>query len=124
MKAQNQIKNTLADLLHCTVIGLSETASGGFLLKKLFLKSSQYQQETLALGSLFKNVAGLKAYSFIKKRPQNRCFPVNIAKFLIVLISTYTTSAKDCFLTFSMVHCYIAQKVQGLDCVTTSGFRF
>ena len=57
-----------------------------FSIKKLFLKSSQYPQETPVLGSLFKNVAGLKACNFIKKRPQNRCFPVNIAKFLIILI--------------------------------------
>ena len=33
------------------------------------------------------NVAGLKACNFMKKRPQNRCSPVNIAKFLILLIS-------------------------------------
>ena len=39
------------------------------------------------LESLFKKVAGLKACNFIKKRPQHRCFPVNIAKFLILLIS-------------------------------------
>ena len=39
------------------------------------------------LGSLFKNVAGLKACNFLKKRPQNRCSPLNIAKFLVLLIS-------------------------------------
>ena len=39
------------------------------------------------LESLFKNVADLKAWNFIKKRPQNRCSPVNIAKCLILLIS-------------------------------------
>ena len=39
------------------------------------------------LESLFKNVAGLKACNFIKKRPQHRCFPVNITKFLLLLIS-------------------------------------
>ena len=38
------------------------------------------------LESLFKKVAGLKACNFIKKRPQHRCFPVNIAKFLILVI--------------------------------------
>ena len=37
--------------------------------------------------SLFKNVAGLKACNFIKKRPQHRFFPVNVAKCLILLIS-------------------------------------
>ena len=39
------------------------------------------------LESLFKNVACLKACNVIKKRPQDRCFPVNIAKFLTLLIS-------------------------------------
>ena len=39
------------------------------------------------LEPLFKNIAGLKACNFIKKRPQNRRFPVIIAKFLILLIS-------------------------------------
>ena len=32
--------------------------------------------------SLFNKVAGLEACDFIKKRPQGRCFPVNIAKCL------------------------------------------
>ena len=32
--------------------------------------------------SLFNKVAGLKPGSFIKKRLQHRCFPLNIAKFL------------------------------------------
>ena len=39
------------------------------------------------LESIFKNVAGLKACNFTKKRPEHRCFPVNIAKFLILLNS-------------------------------------
>ena len=39
-------------------------------------------RETPVLKSLFNKVAGLKACSFIKKRLQHRCFPVNIAKFL------------------------------------------
>ena len=32
--------------------------------------------------SLFNKVAGLKAYNFVKKRLQQRLFPVSIAKFL------------------------------------------
>ena len=39
------------------------------------------------LESFFKNVAGLKACNFIKKRPEHRCFPVNTAKFLVLLNS-------------------------------------
>ena len=54
--------------------------------KKTILKSSLYPQKTPVYESPLKNVAGLKACYFIKKRPQWRCFPVNIAKFLILLI--------------------------------------
>ena len=32
------------------------------------------------LESLFNKVAGLKAYNFIKKRFQHKCFPVNFRK--------------------------------------------
>ena len=39
-------------------------------------------RETPVLESLFNKVAGLQACNYIKKRPQLRCFPVNIAKFL------------------------------------------
>ena len=58
-----------------------------FSLEKLFLKSSQYPQETPVLEVLFKNAAGLKACNFFKKRLQHRCFPANIAKFLVLLFS-------------------------------------
>ena len=54
-------------------------------MKKLFLKSSQYPQETPVLESPFKIVAGLKACNVVEKRPQSRYFPVNIAKFLILI---------------------------------------
>ena len=53
-------------------------------IKNLFLKIMQYTQEIPVLESLFSKVLnkGLKASNFIKKRPQHRCFSVNIAKFL------------------------------------------
>ena len=50
--------------------------------KEVLLKISQYSEETPVLKSLFNEAAGLKAFNFIKKRLQHRCFPVNIAKFL------------------------------------------
>ena len=53
-----------------------------FSVKKLLLKILQYLQEMPVLESHFKKVAGLKICNFIKKRPQCRCFPVNIVKFL------------------------------------------
>ena len=45
----------------------------------------QYSQENTCVGGLFNKVAGLQGSSFIKKRIQNRCFPVNNAKFLKTL---------------------------------------
>ena len=53
-----------------------------FSVKKLLLKILQYLQEMPVLESYFKKVADLKTCNFIKKRPQCRCFPVNIVKFL------------------------------------------
>ena len=38
--------------------------------------------KNVVLESLFNKVAGLQACSFIKKRLQQRCFPVKLAKFL------------------------------------------
>ena len=85
MKARNQIRNTLADF---TLLWLDcQKQPLEVFCKKAVLKSSQYPQETPVLESLFKNVADLKAWNFIKKRSQNRCFPVTIAKFSILLIS-------------------------------------
>ena len=48
----------------------------------MFWNIWQYSQENTLLESLFNRVAGLKASSFIKKRLQHSCFPLNIAKFL------------------------------------------
>ena len=48
-------------------------------IRKQFLK---YPHETPVLVSIFQKVANLYTCAFIKKRPQHRCFPENIAKFL------------------------------------------
>ena len=82
-------------------------------IKKVVLKKIP------VLESLFEKVAGLKVCNFIKKRPQHRWFPVNIAKFLRLSILKNI----GCFLTVLMVHCNIGLKFLGLDCVTASGFR-
>ena len=39
-------------------------------------------RKTPVLQSLFNNVAGLQFRNFRKKRLQQRCFPMNYAKFL------------------------------------------
>ena len=46
------------------------------------LKICNIHRKTPVLESLFSKLASLEACNFIKKRPQHRCFPVNIAKFL------------------------------------------
>ena len=85
MKARNQIRNTLADF---TVLWQdSQKQSPEVFYKKVILIKFIISTETPVLEPLFISVAGLKAYNFIKKRPQHRCFPVNIAKFLILFIS-------------------------------------
>ena len=58
-----------------------EAAVCGCSSIKVFLKILQYSQEIPVLKSLFNKVAGHQVYNFIKKRLQQRCFPVNIAKF-------------------------------------------
>ena len=73
--------------LDCTVLGLSEAAIPEVFYKKVVLKKFTISTDNTCVEVLFKNVAGLKACNFIKKRLQNRCFLVNIAKFLILLIS-------------------------------------
>ena len=72
-------------------------------IKKLFLKISQYSQETPAMESLYKKVADLKT------RPWDYLF--------------WKTSAYGCFFTVPMVHCYMSLKVQGLDGMAASDFR-
>ena len=89
-------------------------------IKKLFIKISQYPQETAVLDSDFKKATDLKACNFIKIT-QHRCFPVNIAKFLMLPISKNISDRL--VLTVSIVHCYMDLKVQRLNCMMTSRFR-
>ena len=114
MEPQNQ--TPCLTLLHCcrTDTGRQWRCS----IKKVVLKNFEYPQETPVLESPFKIVANLMACNLIKKRPQHRCFPVIIAKF-----SRLPLLKNTCFLTVSMVHCYMSLKIQGLDCMTSSGFR-
>ena len=59
----------------------AEAATGGVLLRKIFLKISQISK-AYELESPFNKVAGLQACIFIKKKLQHRCFPVKFAKVL------------------------------------------
>ena len=68
--------------------------------------------------SLPKNVAGLKACNFIKKRPTHRCFPVNIEKFVILL-----NSKNNCerllfdFFNGSLLHWPKGSRFRLYDCI-------
>ena len=67
--------------------------------KKGALKILQYPQETPVLESVFKKVAGLKAWNFIKNRPQHRCLLVSIVKILRlpILKNIFEWLLFDCF---------------------------
>ena len=58
----------------------SEAATRGVL--KLFLRNLPYSQENPSVGASFNKVVDVQARSVVKKRLQNRCFPVNITKSL------------------------------------------
>ena len=47
------------------------------------------------LESLFDKFKGVQTFSFIKKRPQHRCFPENIANFLRIafVVEHFRTTA-------------------------------
>ena len=53
---------------------------------KMFLKKDVLQKfrdrKTSVLESLFNKGAGLKVFNLMKKRPQHRCFHVNILEYL------------------------------------------
>ena len=59
---------------HCTVIGLSEAAIPEVFYKKALLKKFTISTGNTCVEVLFKNVPGMNASNFIKKRSQNRCF--------------------------------------------------
>ena len=68
----------------------SEAATRGLLYKKAFLKNfAIFTGKQLCWGLC------LKAYNFMTKRPQHRCFPVNIVNFEEQLLRR--TSANGCF---------------------------
>ena len=54
-----------------------------FYREKLF---RNIHRKTPVLEAPFNRLAGFKTYNFLKKRLRRRCFPVNIAKFLRILI--------------------------------------
>ena len=63
------------------IIEFSKAAVSRLSIKYVFLKFTQNSQDNSCVGVFFKKVAGLQAYTFIKKRLQHRCSPASFAKF-------------------------------------------
>ena len=62
-----------------------KSSHGRCSIKKAVLKYLAILiEKILVLEPLFNKFAGLQAGNFITKRLQHRCFPLNIAKFLIL----------------------------------------
>ena len=94
-------KNRHPSWLYCTVVVRS--SHWRCYIRKLFLKILQYPQETPVLESIF-NLQTFKPTTLLKWDP-NTCFPVNIAKFLILPI--LKNIWKLLLFNFSMVHSYM-----------------
>ena len=95
-------------------INFSVAPWSSFYVFKDILYTKQPFTDIFKIGIL-KN---LKAFNFIKKRPQHRCFPVNIAKFLrtaffiehlrwllLHLIKLYIFKLKTQAIQFEIVNC-------------------
>ena len=96
----------------------TEAVTGGFLLKKMFLKISSIFTGKHVCWSLF---LGLQACNFIKKRLQRRCFVVDIAKFLRVplLKNIYATVFKDIHLPNFFLNHIAAASTNSLKKIST-----
>ena len=75
-KLQNLISRKSVPTFH-------EQPFADVLRSRFSLKLCNIRRKTPALESLFNKVPVLQGCSFIKKKLQQRCFPVNIAKLLI-----------------------------------------
>ena len=83
----------------CNILTTIRTNRSQMFFEIGVLKVSNIHRKTPVLKSLFSKVASLEAYKFIKKRLQNRCFPVNIANFLRKFYLKNTTFG--CFCTWN-----------------------
>ena len=62
---------------------LSEALIRRCFVKKVFLKNfAKFTGKHLCQSLFFNKVAGLGPAALLKRRPWDRCFPVNFAKFL------------------------------------------
>ena len=66
-----------------------------FFKKDVLKNFANFAEEYLCWSLFFNKVTGLRACSFIKKRPQHRCVPVKLAKFYDHLF--WRTAADHCW---------------------------
>ena len=92
-------RSTLFSRNHPTLLLIkkrrSTDATGCLKNFAAFKKFRNIHKKTHVLKSLLNKVAGRKACTFIKKRLQQRCFPVNFGKFIKNLL--WRTSSYGCF---------------------------
>ena len=83
-----QVTLVLVNFIHESIVReitfytLVEAATGSGLWKKVFLKILHISKENTYAGFSFNKVVIVKAFSFIKKRLQHRCFRVKFPKFI------------------------------------------
>ena len=64
---RREIKRDTSAHFYCTEVGLSETATGGVLQKKLVLKLSIFTGKHLCWGLFLKNLQGFRPATFFKR---------------------------------------------------------
>ena len=105
--------------LYCTMLGLSETVIPEVFYKTAVI-SLQYPQKAPVLEFFLKTLRVWRPANLLKRDPKTGVFLRILQNFYYYLFRKL--SANDCFLTFSLFHCYIGLKVQGLHCMTASSF--
>ena len=73
--------------LYCSVVGLSEAATRDMVQESYSLKFCNIHRKHLCWSLFFKKLQTFRPATLLKRDPPlYRCFPVNIAKFLILPI--------------------------------------
>ena len=103
-------KNKHSSSLNCSVVGLSEAAT------KLFLKISQYPQETLELESVFKKSKVWRPATLLKRDP-------NKGVFLWILLPDYLFRKTLPSAVFDCINCSLLHGPKGSRSTFYDGVR-
>ena len=99
-------KNRHPSWLYCTMVGLSEAGSSHrrLLYKKAIFKNFAISTGNTCVGVCFWKSCRPSDLEHFKKGPQHRCFPVNIAKFLIPILKNICKQCLFNFFNVSLLH--------------------